>query len=106
VVGDLAKMVGYPVGLWWRWQNWQRGEVYWREKIEVRRQKTRRQKTEDKKTEDKKTRRQKTRRQKTRRQKTRRQKTRRQEDRKRASRAVRCYTRNDQLKPSRRDACV
>jgi len=45
VVGDLAKMVGYPVGLWWRWQNWQRGEVYWREKIEVRRQKT-----EDKKT--------------------------------------------------------
>ena len=38
VVGDVAKMVGYPVGLWWRWQNratsrdlvaeeWQSGKV-------------------------------------------------------------------------------
>lgn len=25
VTGDIAKMVGYPVGLWWRWQH--RGEI-------------------------------------------------------------------------------
>ena len=24
VVGDVAKMIGYPVGLWWRWS---RGEL-------------------------------------------------------------------------------
>ncbi len=29
-VGDLAKMVGYPVGLWWRWRNRHRREIYWR----------------------------------------------------------------------------
>lgn len=28
--GDLAKMTGYPVGLWWRWQNRGRPEVHWR----------------------------------------------------------------------------
>lgn len=28
-VGDVAKMVGYPVGLWWRWQNRKRKEIYW-----------------------------------------------------------------------------
>lgn len=32
VVGDVAKMVGYPVGVWWRWQNWQRAEIHWRQK--------------------------------------------------------------------------
>ena len=21
VVGDAAKMIGYPVGVWWRWRN-------------------------------------------------------------------------------------
>jgi hypothetical protein len=21
VVGDIAKMLGYPVGLWWRWRH-------------------------------------------------------------------------------------
>ncbi len=30
-VGDVAKMVGYPVGLWWRWRNRRRAEVYWRD---------------------------------------------------------------------------
>lgn len=40
LVGDVAKMVGYPVGVWWRWQNWQRREIHWRKK------------TEDQKTED------------------------------------------------------
>jgi hypothetical protein len=25
VVGDVAKMVGYPVGVWWRWHH--RGQV-------------------------------------------------------------------------------
>ncbi len=29
-VGDLAKMVGYPVGLWWRWRNRARAEIHWR----------------------------------------------------------------------------
>lgn len=29
--GDLAKMAGYPAGLWWRWQNRKRREVYWRD---------------------------------------------------------------------------
>ncbi len=29
-VGDGAKMVGYPVGLWWRWQNRHRPEIHWR----------------------------------------------------------------------------
>jgi glycosyltransferase involved in cell wall biosynthesis len=30
VVGDVAKMVGYPAGLAWRWRNWHRPEVRWR----------------------------------------------------------------------------
>jgi len=30
VVGDLAKMVGYPVGLFWRWRNRGRAEIHWR----------------------------------------------------------------------------
>jgi glycosyltransferase involved in cell wall biosynthesis len=30
VVGDVAKMAGYPVGLAWRWRNWHRPEVHWR----------------------------------------------------------------------------
>jgi len=30
VVGDVAKMVGYPVGLWWRRRHWQRPEIHWR----------------------------------------------------------------------------
>jgi hypothetical protein len=30
VVGDLAKMLGYPVGLVWRWRNRHRPEVHWR----------------------------------------------------------------------------
>lgn len=29
-VGDVAKMVGYPVGLLWRWRNWDRDEIHWR----------------------------------------------------------------------------
>ncbi|MCE7987321.1 MAG: glycosyltransferase [Caldilinea sp. CFX5] len=44
VVGDVAKMVGYPVGLWWRRQHWPRAELHWRAKIEER------QETRDKKT--------------------------------------------------------
>ena len=28
--GDVAKMAGYPVGLWWRWRNRHLGEIYWR----------------------------------------------------------------------------
>jgi glycosyltransferase involved in cell wall biosynthesis len=30
VVGDVAKMVGYPLGLLWRWRNWDRPELHWR----------------------------------------------------------------------------
>ena len=30
VVGDLAKMLGYPVGLAWRWRNRHRQEIHWR----------------------------------------------------------------------------
>jgi glycosyltransferase involved in cell wall biosynthesis len=30
VVGDVAKMIGYPVGLVWRWQNRHRPEIHWR----------------------------------------------------------------------------
>jgi cellulose synthase/poly-beta-1,6-N-acetylglucosamine synthase-like glycosyltransferase len=30
VVGDLAKMIGYPAGLLWRWRNLHRPEVHWR----------------------------------------------------------------------------
>jgi glycosyltransferase involved in cell wall biosynthesis len=31
-VGDVAKMVGYPVGLWWRWRHRGRADVHWRDK--------------------------------------------------------------------------
>ncbi len=30
IVGDIAKMLGYPVGLVWRWRNRHRPEVHWR----------------------------------------------------------------------------
>jgi glycosyltransferase involved in cell wall biosynthesis len=30
VVGDVAKMLGYPVGLAWRRRNWDRPEIHWR----------------------------------------------------------------------------
>jgi glycosyltransferase involved in cell wall biosynthesis len=30
VVGDAAKMVGYPVGLYWRWRNRHRPDIQWR----------------------------------------------------------------------------
>lgn len=30
VVGDVAKMVGYPVGLWWRWRQRDRKALGWR----------------------------------------------------------------------------
>ncbi len=30
VVGDLAKMVGYPAGVVWRWRNRHRPEIHWR----------------------------------------------------------------------------
>ena len=30
-VGDVAKMVGYPVGLAWRWRNRARAEIHWRD---------------------------------------------------------------------------
>ena len=30
VVGDVAKMIGYPVGLFWRLRHWRRSEVHWR----------------------------------------------------------------------------
>lgn len=30
VVGDVAKMIGYPAGLAWRWRNLHRAEVHWR----------------------------------------------------------------------------
>jgi glycosyltransferase involved in cell wall biosynthesis len=33
VVGDVAKMVGYPVGLWWRRRNRTRPELEWRERL-------------------------------------------------------------------------
>ncbi|MBN1138929.1 MAG: glycosyltransferase [Anaerolineae bacterium] len=36
VVGDVAKMVGYPVGLVWRWRNRRRPEVHWRQEVQVR----------------------------------------------------------------------
>jgi glycosyltransferase involved in cell wall biosynthesis len=29
-VGDVAKMVGYPAGLWWRLRNRHRAEIHWR----------------------------------------------------------------------------
>jgi hypothetical protein len=30
IVGDVAKMMGYPVGLAWRWRNCYRPEIHWR----------------------------------------------------------------------------
>lgn len=30
VVGDVAKMLGYPVGLVWRWRNRRQPEIHWR----------------------------------------------------------------------------
>jgi glycosyltransferase involved in cell wall biosynthesis len=30
VVGDVAKMLGYPLGLVWRRRNWERPEIHWR----------------------------------------------------------------------------
>ncbi len=30
VVGDVAKMIGYPVGLVWRWRNRHQREIHWR----------------------------------------------------------------------------
>jgi glycosyltransferase involved in cell wall biosynthesis len=30
VAGDVAKMLGYPSGLMWRWRNWDRPEIHWR----------------------------------------------------------------------------
>lgn len=30
--GDIAKMLGYPVGLLWRWRNRSRPEIHWRDK--------------------------------------------------------------------------
>ena len=30
IVGDVAKMIGYPVGLAWRWRNQHRPELHWR----------------------------------------------------------------------------
>jgi glycosyltransferase involved in cell wall biosynthesis len=34
VVGDVAKMIGYPVGLWWRWQHRRQAEIHWRRNME------------------------------------------------------------------------
>ena len=36
VVGDVAKMGGYPLGLWWRRQHWQREEIHWQWKLKQR----------------------------------------------------------------------
>jgi glycosyltransferase involved in cell wall biosynthesis len=36
VVGDVAKMLGYPVGLAWRWRNRHRPEVHWQPQVQVR----------------------------------------------------------------------
>lgn len=33
-VGDVAKMVGYPVGLRWRWANRGRRELFWRRELD------------------------------------------------------------------------
>ena len=30
VIGDVAKMLGYPAGLWWRWQHQDDPAVHWR----------------------------------------------------------------------------
>jgi glycosyltransferase involved in cell wall biosynthesis len=33
LVGDLAKMAGYPVGLIWRWKHRTRGEIHWKKDL-------------------------------------------------------------------------
>lgn len=33
VVGDCAKMAGYPVGLWWRWRHRRCEEIDWRKQL-------------------------------------------------------------------------
>ena len=33
VVGDVAKMIGYPVGLLWRWEHRKEGAVHWRQRL-------------------------------------------------------------------------
>ncbi|MEZ4865345.1 MAG: glycosyltransferase [Caldilineaceae bacterium] len=40
VVGDIAKMAGYPVGLWWRWRNRQQDEIHWRRTLAMVKQGT------------------------------------------------------------------
>ena len=35
VVGDFAKMAGYPVGLCWRWSNRHRSEIHWRDGMDT-----------------------------------------------------------------------
>ena len=32
-VGDVAKMAGYPVGLWWRWRNRNMPDIHWRARL-------------------------------------------------------------------------
>ena len=32
--GDVAKMMGYPVGLSWRWTHWDQEEVHWRRTLD------------------------------------------------------------------------
>ena len=36
VLGDVAKMTGYPVGWIWRIRNWKRPEIHWRTVIKLR----------------------------------------------------------------------
>ncbi|HID64335.1 MAG TPA: hypothetical protein EYP49_16585 [Anaerolineae bacterium] len=33
LVGDLAKMAGYPVGLLWRWRHRAQDEIHWRKHL-------------------------------------------------------------------------
>jgi hypothetical protein len=34
VIGDVAKMAGYPAGWLWRIQNWRRPEIHWQRRHE------------------------------------------------------------------------
>jgi hypothetical protein len=36
VLGDIAKMAGYPVGWIWRIRNWKRPEIHWRTVLKLR----------------------------------------------------------------------
>ena len=36
LVGDVAKMLGYPVGWLWRLKNWKKKEIHWRTGIKMR----------------------------------------------------------------------